>query len=121
MLSYKTKKEKRERRHMRIRKKVLGTAECPRLSVCCTAKHIYAQFIDDDTSRTLAAVSTLDKGFVGDGLKANMQGAERLGKIAAEKAAAAKISKVVFDRGGFRYHGRVKAFAEAVRGSGIAF
>ncbi len=106
---------------MRIRKKVAGTADCPRLSVCCTAKHIYAQFIDDEASRTVAAVSTLDKGCVKEGIKANVQGAGKLGQLAAEKATAAKISKVVFDRGGFRYHGRVKAFAEAVRESGIVF
>ena len=121
MSVYRTKKERRQRRHVRLRQKISGTAECPRLSICCTAKHIYAQFIDDDASRTLAAVSTRDKDFVKAGLKPNVEGAGKLGKLAAEKASAAKISKVVFDRGGFRFHGRIKAFAESVRGSGIAF
>jgi len=121
MSNYKTKKEQRMRRHKRLRKKVAGTAECPRLSVCCTSKHFYAQFIDDDSGTTLASVSTLDKKFVEEGLKLNVDGAEKLGKMAAEKAAAVKITKVVFDRGGFRYHGRIKAFADSVRKAGIAF
>lgn len=121
MSNYKTKKQQRNRRHKRLRQKVAGTAECPRLAVCCTSKHFYAQFIDDDSSTTLASVSTLDKGFVKEGLKANVEGAGKLGKMAAEKASAAKIKKVVFDRGGFRYHGRIKAFADSVREAGIAF
>jgi len=118
MARYKTKKELRNRRHMRLRKKIAGTAECPRLSVCATSKHFYAQFIDDEAGKTLAAVSTLDKGFDG---KANVEGVTKLGVIAAEKAAAAKIKQVVFDRGGFRFHGKVKAFADAVREGGVKF
>jgi len=121
MSIYKTKKEKRARRHNRIRKKVSGTAECPRLSVCCTSKHFYAQFIDDDNAVTLASVSSLDPEFVKEGLKSNLDGAVKLGKLAAEKATAAKISKIVFDRGGFKFHGRVKAFADSVKSAGIAF
>jgi large subunit ribosomal protein L18 len=116
MAKYKTKKELRGRRHMRLRKKIAGTADCPRLSVCSTSKHFYAQFIDDEAGLTLAAVSTLDKGFEG---KANVEGVKKLGAVAVEKAVAAKIKKAVFDRGGFRYHGKVKAFAEAVREGGV--
>ena len=118
MARYKTKKEQRARRHMRLRRTVSGTAECPRLAVCATSKHFYAQFIDDEAGRTLAAVSSLDKGFDG---KANVDGAKKLGGLAAAKAAEAKIKKVVFDRGGFQYHGKVKAFADAVREGGVEF
>ena len=121
MSIYKTKKEKRERRHQRLRQTVSGTAECPRLSVCCTSKHFYAQFIDDENAKTLASVSSLDPALVKEGLKSNIEGAAKLGKIAAEKAVAAKISKVVFDRGGFKFHGKVKAFADSVRSGGITF
>ncbi len=121
MARYKTKKEQRDRRHKRLRQKVSGTADCPRLSVCATSKHFYAQFIDDDTGNTLASVSTLDPQMKKDGIKANIEGAEKLGKVAAEKASVAKISKTVFDRGGFKYHGRIKAFADSVRKGGIEF
>ena len=121
MSNYKTKKEQKERRHKRLRQKISGTAECPRLAVCCTSKHFYAQFIDDDAAVTLASVSTLDKAFEGKGVKANVEGAEKLGKLAAERAAAVKIQKVVFDRGGFRYHGKIKAFADSIRSAGITF
>jgi len=120
MSNYKTKKEQRDRRHKRLRHKVYGTAECPRLAVCCTSKHFYAQFIDDDASNTLASISSLDKEFVKDGLKANIDGTTKLGEMVAKKAVDVKITKAVFDRGGFKYHGKVKAFAEAVRKAGIA-
>ena len=118
MARYKTKKELRNRRHMRLRKKIAGTVDCPRLSVCSTSKHFYAQFIDDEAGKTLAAVSTLDKGFDG---KADVDGLKKLGAIAAEKAVKAKIKKAVFDRGGFRFHGKIKAFADAVREGGVEF
>jgi large subunit ribosomal protein L18 len=121
MSIYKTKKEKRERRHKRLRQKVSGTAGCPRLSVCCTSKHFYAQFIDDETSNTLASVSSMDPKFIKEGLKANVEGAVTLGKLAAEKATEANITKVVFDRGGFKYHGKVKAFADSLRSGGVTF
>ena len=121
MARYKTKKEQRDRRHKRLRQKVSGTAECPRLSVCATSKHFYAQFIDDEAGVTLASVSTLDPQVIKDGIKANVEGIEKLGVIAAEKAKAVKITKSVFDRGGFKYHGMVKAFAESVRKGGIEF
>ena len=121
MARYKTKKEQRDRRHKRLRQKVSGTAECPRLSVCATSKHFYAQFIDDETGTTLVSVSTVDANSKKEGIKANMEGAEKLGTIAAEKAAAVKITKSVFDRGGFKYHGLIKAFADSVRKGGIEF
>lgn len=121
MSNYKTKKEKRVRRHKRQRQKIAGTADCPRLAVCSTSKHFYAQFIDDDSATTLAAVSSLDKNFVKEGLKANTAGIVKLGEMAAEKAAAAKIKKIVFDRGGYKYHGKIKAFADSIRKSGVVF
>lgn len=121
MSIYKTKREKRERRHMRLRQKISGSSERPRFSVNFTQNHIYVQFIDDDKGNTLASVSTLSGEFKETKAKANLAGAEILGKIAGEKAVAAGIKAVVFDRGGFRYHGRVKALAEAVRKSGLKF
>ena len=121
MSIYKTKKKQRERRHKRLRQKVSGTASCPRLSVCRTSKHFYAQFIDDEAAVTLASVSSMDPDFVKEGLKSNIEGIVKLGKLAAKKASAAKITKVVFDRGGFKYHGKIKAFADSLREDGITF
>lgn len=114
----KTKKQYRQRRHMRLRKKVAGTRECPRMAVMLSLSHIYVQFIDDDAGHTLAAASTMEKAFTG---KPNMEGAALIGKMAAEKATAAGIKTVVFDRGGFSYHGRVKAIADAAREAGLQF
>lgn len=111
----------RARRHTRLRKKVAGTAAAPRMAVCRTLKHLYVQFIDDDTGRTLAAVSTLDPELRSANLRSNVQGATSLGKAAAERARAAGIEKVVFDRGGFTYHGCVKAVGEAAREAGLKF
>jgi large subunit ribosomal protein L18 len=119
MARYKTKKAQRLRRHRRIRRTIFGTAEKPRLSVCVTSKHIYVQFIDDENGRTLSATSTLDPKFRESGEKNNVAGAGKLGEIAAEKAKAVDIKASVFDRGGFKYHGKVKALADAVRKSGI--
>ncbi|OPZ26490.1 MAG: 50S ribosomal protein L18 [Lentisphaerae bacterium ADurb.BinA184] len=116
------KRDARERRHRRLRRRLSGTAEIPRLSVCCTSKHMYVQFIDDDAGRTLAATSTLAGEFrQNDKAKNNVAGAKVLGRLAAERAAAVKITQVVFDRGGFRYHGKVKAIAEAAREAGLKF
>ena len=117
----KSKKQTRELRHKRLRKNVSGTAERPRMCVCCTGKHIYIQFVDDTVSRTLLTVATTDKSFSEGGNKPNVAGAAVLGKTAAEKALATQITQVVFDRGGFRYHGRVKAIAEAAREGGLLF
>lgn len=116
-----TNKERRQRRHLRIRKKVSGTAARPRLCVSITANHIYCQFIDDVAGATLASVSTLDKDFKAAGGHANVEGATLLGKMAAERALAKEIVEVVFDRSGFQYHGRVKAIAEAARANGLKF
>ena len=107
-----------QRRRWRIRKKVKGTAERPRLSVHFSNKHIYAQCIDDTKGHTLLYLSSLAKD---SNLKANTEGALALGKSFAEKAIAAGIESVVFDRCGRRYHGCVKSFAEATREGGLKF
>lgn len=111
----------RQKRIWRIRKKVSGTAERPRLCVSFTNKHIYAQAIDDATGRTLLSVSSLSKEFKGEGLSSNRDSATRLGKAFAEKARESGLVKVVFDRHGRPYHGRVKDFAEAARAGGLEF
>jgi large subunit ribosomal protein L18 len=115
----KNRTEFRKRCHLRLRKKIQGTAQRPRMSLCLTGKHIYVQFIDDVAGRTLASASTL----IADtkGTKANVAGAKKLGALAAEKAKENKITEVVFDRGGFKYHGRVKALADAAREAGLKF
>jgi large subunit ribosomal protein L18 len=114
-----TKVELRERRHLRLRQKVDGTAARPRMSVCFTGQHIYVQFIDDVAGKTVAAAST--NAGEGKGVKANLDGAKKIGAMAAQAAKAKKITEVVFDRGGFRYHGRVKALADAAREAGLKF
>ncbi len=109
------------KRRMRIRKLVIGTAERPRLSVKFTNLHIYAQAIDDASGKTLAAAATTQKEVREKGVRPNVAGATALGKLFADRAKAAGISAVVFDRGGRRFHGTVKAFAEAARQSGLSF
>ena len=104
---------------MRLRKKVTGTAGRPRMAVSFTGKHIYVQFIDDVARKTLAAAST--NAGDGKGTKATMAGAKTIGALAAQQAKAKNITAVVFDRGGFRFHGRVKALAEAAREAGLKF
>jgi large subunit ribosomal protein L18 len=113
------KKEIRHRIHKRIRKKISGTPERPRLAVFRSVKHIYAQIIDDRAGRTLAAASSNEKGaeFTGG----NIAGAKEVGRRVAERAKAAGINSVVFDRGGYLYHGRVKALADAAREGGLEF
>ena len=91
----------------------------PRMSVCFTGQHIYVQFIDDVAGKTVAAAST--SAGDGKGVKANMAGAKQIGAMAAQAAQAKKITEVVFDRGGFQYHGRVKALADAAREAGLKF
>lgn len=118
---YKTRAEQRRRRHMRVRRKIFGTAERPRMAVCRTTKHLYVQFIDDDAGRTLAAASTVDKALRDQNVKANMAGAEVIGKAAAERLTANGISQVVFDRGGMPYHGLIKAVADSARQAGLKF
>lgn len=116
-----SRKQLRARRHARVRRNVMGTASIPRMSVCCTQKHIYIQFIDDVTGHTMAAASSLEPEFKGDAnaIKANMETAEKVAEAAAARAKKANISRVVFDRGGFKYHGRVKAVADAAREAGL--
>jgi large subunit ribosomal protein L18 len=109
-------------RHERIRKRVQGTTARPRLSVHFSGKNIYAQVIDDDLGKTIAAVSTTEKDFKGaKASRANKATAEKVGKLVAERSKSKKVSKVVFDRGGFLYHGKVKALADAAREGGLEF
>ena len=104
--------------HSRIRKKVRGSAERPRLAVFRSVNHIYAQVIDDDSGRTLATASTTEKDF-GSKTGGNVDAAVQVGKTIAERAQAAGVSNVVFDRGGYVYHGRVKALLDATREAGL--
>jgi large subunit ribosomal protein L18 len=109
-------------RHWRVRKKIQGTSERPRMSVCFTGKHIYVQFIDDLAGQTLVATSTRAKGLAEGGkVAANVPCAKRIGQIAAEAALGKGIQSVVFDRGSARYHGKVKALADAAREAGLKF
>ena len=108
----------RQRRHARVRKKVVGTPQRPRLAVFRSNRHISAQVIDDLRGRTLAAASTVEAG-LRSGATANKEAATTVGRLVAERARAAGIERVVFDRGGFLYHGRVAAVAEAARHAGL--
>lgn len=110
--------EKRHTRHKRIRAKILGTADRPRLCVFRSGKHIYVQLIDDEKNKTILTVSDL-KFKKNRGTK--IEKAKKAGKLIAEKAKDLKIEKVVFDRGGYKYHGRVKAVAEGAREGGLRF
>ena len=117
-----SKLKSRQRRHERIRKKVLGTASKPRLSVFKSLSHIYAQLIDDLTGKTLIAASTREKT-VSSGIKhgGNVEAAKKVGVSIAEKALGKNIKAVVFDRGGYKYHGCIKALADAAREKGLTF
>jgi large subunit ribosomal protein L18 len=113
------KKAIRSRIHRRIRRKLAGTAERPRLAVFRSVAHIYAQVIDDAAGRTLVAASSVDKGSRTDG--GNVAAAKAIGTAVAERAREKGIRQVVFDRGGYQYHGRVKALADAARAAGLEF
>jgi large subunit ribosomal protein L18 len=113
------KKKIRVRIHKRIRAKIQGSAERPRLAVFRSLKHIYAQLIDDAAGRTLVSASSDEKGASVNG--GNVAGAKEIGKLVGERAKAKGITRVVFDRGGYLYHGRVKALADAARESGLEF
>jgi large subunit ribosomal protein L18 len=115
-----TKSELRERRHARIRRRLSGTAERPRVAMNRTAKHISAQIIDDVAGRTLVAASSTEPALRASS-GGNIAGAKAVGALLAERAKAASITAVVFDRGGYDYHGRVAAFAEALREAGLEF
>ncbi len=114
-------RESRIRRHRRVRKKLHGTAERPRLAVFRSNKHITAQLIDDDSGRTLAAASTTETDQRSAGSGGSVDAASRIGQLIAERARAAGVDKVVFDRGGFMYHGRIAALAAAAREAGLEF
>jgi large subunit ribosomal protein L18 len=112
-------KKARLHRHTRVRGKIAGTAERPRLNVFRSSMHIYAQIIDDINGVTLVSASTMDKDF--DGYGGNKEAAKQIGKKIAEKAIAKEISEVVFDRSGYLYHGRIKELAEGAREGGLKF
>ena len=114
-----TSKASRLRTHVRVRMKVKGTSERPRLAVNFSGSHIRAQIIDDVAGKTLASAFTTEKGLLDSKLRPNVKGAEEIGKLVGERAKAANITKVVFDRGGFSYHGKVKALADAARQTGL--
>ena len=111
-------RSQRIKRHIRVRGKVSGTTERPRLSVFRSEKNIYAQIIDDVAGNTLVAASSVEKDF---GPGSNKEAARKVGKLIAERALAKDIKEVVFDRGGYIYHGRVAALAEAAREAGLSF
>lgn len=122
MISKGDKNKARLKRHLRIRKNVTGTADRPRLSVFRSSKHIYAQLIDDVTGVTIAQASTLDtqlKDSLDNG--GNVAAARQVGELVAKRAVEKNITKVVFDRGGYLYHGRIQALADATREAGLEF
>jgi large subunit ribosomal protein L18 len=122
MIIKKSRNESRLKRHRRIRNRVQGTPERPRLCVFRSLKHIYAQVVDDSQGRTLAAASTLDVSLRGElAALPKVEEAGRVGALVAERARAAGVTKVVFDRGGYLYHGRVQRLADAAREGGLEF
>ena len=118
MLKKVSKNVERQRRHLRVRKKISGTPECPRLNVFRSNAHIHAQIIDDVNGKTLVAASSVEFKLANGG---NVEAAKAVGSEIAKRAIAAKIENVVFDRGGYVYHGRVQALAEAAREAGLKF
>ncbi len=124
-MKIKTKNDRRERIHLRQRKRILGTKERPRLSVFRSASHIYAQVIDDLSGQTLVSAASTEpalKGAFSKGVRGgNLKGAEAVGKTIAERSVEKGIKRVVFDRGGFLYHGRIRAIADAARKAGLEF
>ena len=119
MVSKRDSNKDRQKRHLRVRGKISGTAERPRLNVFRSLSNIYAQIIDDTKGVTLASASTVEKDFEGAG--GNKDAARKVGKLIAERAAAKGITEVVFDRGGYIYHGRVQELAEGAREGGLKF
>jgi large subunit ribosomal protein L18 len=117
-----SKAEARHERHARLRKKISGTQERPRLFVRRSLHHLYAAIVDDARGHTLAAASTRDKSLVAElGSKTNLDAAKAVGSAIGARAKAAGVSQVVFDRGGYKYHGRVRALADAARETGLQF
>jgi len=119
MVAKKDKNAARLKRHIRVRGKISGTAECPRLAVYRSNKNIYAQIIDDVKGATLVSASSLEAGF--EGIGSNKEAAKKVGKMVAERAVQKGIEVVVFDRGGYIYHGRVSELAEGAREGGLKF
>lgn len=119
MITKQDKNQVRKKRHARVRAKVSGTTQRPRLNVYRSNKHIYAQVIDDIQGVTLVSASTMETGF--EGIASNIEAAKKVGESIAKKAADKNIKAVVFDRGGYLYHGRVQALAEAARENGLEF
>ncbi|MFM9281632.1 50S ribosomal protein L18 [Paenibacillus jiagnxiensis] len=122
MITKQDKNKARVRRHLRVRKKITGTAARPRLNVFRSSKHIYAQLIDDVAGVTLAAASTVDKELSGE-IKngGSVEAARKVGELVAKRAKEKGVSGIVFDRGGYLYHGRIQALAEAAREAGLEF
>ncbi|MBC8610816.1 BL22 [uncultured Ruminococcus sp.] len=119
MVNKPDKNKARLKRHRRVRAKVSGTAACPRLNVFRSSKHIYAQLIDDVNGVTLVSASSMDKEFEGQG--GNKEAAKKVGQLVGKRAVEKGIETVVFDRGGYLYHGRVKELADGARESGLKF
>jgi large subunit ribosomal protein L18 len=124
-MKIKTKQDRRHRIQLRARKRVRGTGERPRLTVFRSVAHIYVQAVDDTTGRTVASASSVEpatKATFADGARGgNVEGAKQIGKVIAERLAAKGVTRAVFDRSGFLYHGRVRAVAEAARAAGLEF
>ncbi len=118
-MQYKTKEEKRWRRHRRIRKKIVGLPERPRVCVFKSLRHIYAQAIDDVHAQTLVSASSLDPSIRGEKKNATIETAKKVGALLAQRLKEKGIETVVFDRAGYKYHGQVKALCEALRENGI--
>lgn len=121
MITKGDKNEARLKRHLRVRKKIQGTVERPRLSVYRSSKHMYAQIIDDVNGKTIAAASTQDKELKEIANGGNVDAAQQVGTLIAKRAKENGIEKVVFDRGGYLYHGRIQALADAARKAGLEF
>ncbi|GGE20826.1 50S ribosomal protein L18 [Marinithermofilum abyssi] len=122
MISKQDRNKSRKRRHLRVRKKIFGTAARPRLNVFRSSKNIYAQLIDDVAGQTLASASTLDAELKESGIYGgNAEAARKVGELIAKRAQEKGIKQVVFDRGGYLYHGRIKALAEGAREGGLDF
>ncbi|GGA04637.1 MULTISPECIES: 50S ribosomal protein L18 [Paenibacillus] len=122
MITKSDKNKARLKRHLRVRKKIEGTTVRPRLNIFRSSKHMYAQLIDDTTGVTIASASTQDKDLKSDiGNGGNVEAARKVGALIAERAKAKGFDKVVFDRGGYLYHGRVQALADAAREAGLEF
>lgn len=121
MITKQDKNAVRKKRHARVRTKISGTAERPRLNVYRSNKHIYAQLIDDTAGVTIASASTMDKDVETAGAAGNTESAAKVGELIAKRAVEKDVKSVVFDRGGYLFHGRVKALADAARENGLEF